>query len=296
MRRSILLVGCAVVGFFLIAGSASADVGELLPAGPGNTFSIRVTHGATTIVDNPLAPFPTDIKLTDGDPEGFVQVGTTASGAPIILKIVSDGAVNGVESNRTTHWYLNVPADLGAGINTAGPDSLFDPLASASDRIKVEIGNITFVNQLTATPNVDQRPEDPPNSFFVSFMRDAGGRFYKSPGTNAYNQFGNTFLDIQVPGEFYKDGNLTDYHFSGVTGPVVSWTWDGIINPGTGTLVSDGLGNLIPSSTFGTPLGYVYELGLGVAFFGELIPEPATGLFVLSGLGLVARRRLRRSA
>ncbi|MCK6456863.1 MAG: hypothetical protein L6Q92_10085 [Phycisphaerae bacterium] len=289
VRGSALLL-TALLG---TAATAMADVGEIMPAGPGNTFSIRITHGGNVIVDNPAVPFPTDFKLTDGDPEGFVQIGSTSGGYPIILKLVSDGAVNGVESNRTTHWYIDTPLDVGAGINSPGPDSLFDPNAPATDRIAVEVGNIAFVNTLTATPNVDQRPMDPPHSFFVSFMRDGGGRFYYLPNSNVYNEFGNGFLDIQVPGEFYKDGNLMDYNFLATSGPVVSWKWEGIINPGTGTLVDDGAGNPIPSNTFGAPLGYVYELGLGVAFSGELIPEPTSISLAAGSLLMVLRRRRR---
>lgn len=280
MRRFLSLLASAL----LAAGAsvARADVGEPMGAGPGNTFGIKITHGGTVLVDNPLVPFPADLKpiFVDGTSETSTTIGSLGLGSPVILKIVSDGGA--VEPYRVLHFYVDVP-DAG-NPDIAGPLSLFDP--SDSGRISVQVSNIKFAGTIDATPRVEDN-----NSFFTSFMRDgAGGFFYELPGANAYNSYGHTFLDIQVPGELYLDGNATDYNFSATGGAVTSWDWSGIINPGpVGSLVNDGFGNSIGS---GTPAGFVYELGLGVAFTG-IVPEPATLTLLAAGAASLLRRKRR---
>ncbi|UCD30308.1 MAG: hypothetical protein JSV03_07530, partial [Planctomycetota bacterium] len=53
----------------VLAQPAMADVGEIrgaLPGGPWGSFSIKITHGATTLIDKPSVPLPNNIKFNDG--------------------------------------------------------------------------------------------------------------------------------------------------------------------------------------------------------------------------------------
>src|SRR5262245_4940954 len=83
---------------------ANAQVGE-----PTGTFGIRVRQGSNTIVDESAVQVPADIKLSDGTPEGFVQIGSIGGrSTPIILKIVTDDD----STFRISHWYIDVPVSV----------------------------------------------------------------------------------------------------------------------------------------------------------------------------------------
>jgi len=280
MFRQISKLGWSAVAALALAAfgsTAHAQVGN-----PTGSFEITVTQDGNEIAKDTVTIGPggdlSDLSPTfvDGTPESNTQIGTTASGAPIILKVVSDGGA--LEGFRLTHWYIDVPltTDL---IDIPGPDSLFDPTGGPID---VEISSFEFDNGALVTPLVLNSP-----NFYTSFTRDISGNFYETAGSNSFNQFGNGFIDIQVPGSLYLDGDTDAYNFEMLaSGASASWRWSNILNPGLATMVNDGAGNTVaPVSP-----GYVFELGTAVAFVA--IPEPATaGLFMLGGATLLARRR-----
>ncbi len=293
-RERDIRTGCLVGVLAIVAAGfgqpalAQSGVGELtgaLPGGPYGALSIRVSQGGSDLINLPSVPLPNHIKFNDDTSDDYVVLDTWGAGATetdIILKAISDGDPEA--SFRTTHWYIDsiVPGE----IHTPGPISLFDPSAGL---IEVEISNITFVNTLTATPMVlDQ--ED----FLVSYMRNVPGFFYKFDDANGFGDYIPGVQAVQVPGSKYHDG-ITSYAFSSTTGPTVSWKWSGLIPP-----------NPAPDPLLNTPAidedgnshvgdGYVHELGLGVAFVGELVPEPTTALmavvFAPLALGRGRRRR-----
>jgi len=264
-----LLAGLAAT--FGAGAPALAQVGE-----PTGTFGIKITHGGTTIVDNPNVAVPTDIKLSDGDGEDFVQIGTIGPmNSPIILKIVTDDDPN----FRISHWYIDVPASL-ANINLPGPTSLFDP--SNPSPIEVEITNLAFTNTTNVTPLIV-----PNNTYATAFMRDLGGVFYNMPLGNTTG-FPGPGTQVQVPGQAFFDADPAMYSFTGSNfGPTASWKWSGLPNPGAGTTTNNGINPNAPS--FGS--GYVFELGLGVSFVG--VPEPGT-MTLLGGAAVMLLRRRRR--
>ena len=266
---AMLLAGLAAMSG--TAAAARAQVGE-----PTGSFGIKITHGGTTVVDNPNVIVPADFKLSDGDGEDFVQIGTIGPmNSPIILKMVTDDDPN----FRISHWYIDVPASLG-NINLPGPTSLFDP--SNPSTIEVEITNLAFTNTTNVTPLVV-----PNNTYATAFMRDLGGVFYNMP-LGKTTGFPGPGTQVQVQGESFFDGDPSMYSFTGSNfGPTASWKWSGIPNPGAATTTNNGINPNAPS--FGN--GYVFELGLGVSFVG--VPEPGT-LTLLGGAALTLLRRRRR--
>ncbi len=257
---------------------ASAQVGE--PTG----FTITIKHGASTLATNNVTIGPggdlQDIKATfqDGDPEDFKQIGTVGANNPMILKVVTEGD----PMYRVLHMYIDVPVSL-LNINAPGPTSLFNP-ADAS-LINVEITNATFQGGTAVEPRIENN-----NSYYVSFMRDFGGHFYESQQANAYNALGGGIYDIQVPGNKYLDGTPATYNFTATQGPVSSWTWGNILNPGPGTTMHNGFAGGLAS----TGSGYVFELGLSVAFING-VPEPATAMFVIGGAVVLIASAQRRT-
>jgi len=120
------------------------------------------------------------------------------------------------------------------------------------------------------------------NSFFTLFMRDMAGRFYELPLTNAYNSYGHGVIDVQVPGAPFMDGTTNPYSFTSVSGIMSSWAWNNIVNPGPSTPVNDGSGSVSSAGA-----GYVFEIGLAVAF----VPEPGTIAFCGSAFVFFAFRK-----
>lgn len=265
MSRSSHIFGC-VVFISLVTSIANGQVGE--PSG----FTITVKHGASTLATDNVTIGPgqelQDTKATfqDGDPEDFTQIGTVGAGNPMILKVVSEDD----PMYRVLHLYINVPISL-ANINAPGPTSLFNP--ADSSLISVEITNATFFGGMAVEPRVEND-----NAYYVSFMRDFGGHFYELPQANAYNTYGSGIYDIQVPGNKYLDGTPGTYNFTSTQGAVSSWTWGNMLNPGAGTTIHNGFAGGLAS----TGSGYVFELGLSVAFING-VPEPATMMFVAGG-------------
>jgi len=245
------------------------------------TFEIMIEHMGALIAQKTVTVGPgmdlEDIKISDGDPEDSTKIGELPGGSPIILKVVTEDD----PIFRLMHMYINAPISL-ADIHTPGPVSLFDK--TSTDPIDVTISNMVFDNAALAEPQVGG--DDPPY-FYTSFMRDSSGHFYESPLTHPYDFDGHEIDDIQVPATAYLDGDASQYTFNSTAGVVSSWTWGDIPSPGPGTTVHDG------SSSGVTPAdpGYVFELGLAVAF--TVVPEPTTLTLLLGGL-LLARRRRRR--
>jgi len=263
------------VGILLVAvpvGTASAFVGE-----PYGTFSITVTQGSDVVVANPAVPVPADIKISDGDPEDFVVIGTIGPAAtPIILKVVSEDD----PEYRIVHFYIDVPVST-SDIHTPGPTSLFDPIGDPS--ITVEISGLKFTDTAYVFPRVE-----PTDTFLTAFMRDEGGRFYNLPQAVTVNYPGPD-TEVQVPGSAFWDADPV-YQWLYVDGSEVTLIWQGLVNPGSvAATVNDGFNPDAPAT------GYVFELGLGVAFVGIAVPEPATvGLLLLGVVSMASRRYLAR--
>jgi hypothetical protein len=259
------------------ASMAKAQVGE-----PTGSFGIRITHGGTTIVDYPAVPLPADFKLSDGDPEDFIQIGTIGpNAAPIILKVVSDDD----PGFRIVHFYVDVPGNL-ADIHHSDGDSLFAP--SDSGLIDVSITGLSFAGTTQVTPMLANN-----STYLAAYMRDTymgtGGRFYDLPEVT-YVPPGVIGPEAQgqVAGEKFYDGDLSQYVFTGsFEQPTASFTWGAIPNPGAvSSQVINADGSLSPGD------GKVFELGLSVAFVG--VPEPGTIGLVASGLWTILTYNRRR--
>ncbi len=277
MLRNIITV--AIVGCLVVVGGtsvANAQVGN-----PTGSFDITVRQGGSIIAQDTVTIGVggdlEDLQATfqDGDPEDFTQIGTVGSGAsetPIILKVTSDGD----SSFRVLHWYIDVPASL-TDIYSPGATSLFDPMGGDID---VSITGLEFDGGTLASPLLVGN-----DTYLTSFMRDWQGHYYESTSTNPFNYSGYGVDDIQVPGMTYLDGDLSEYRFDvSSTGASSSWTWGNLVNPGLSTKVHNGYGSTTPLDP-----GYVFELGLSVAFVA--VPEPATLTMLIPGLILLARKR-----
>lgn len=277
MRIFNLIIVSTVVYSLSVAPVAHAvGVGE--PLG----FTINIQHGATNVANKAVTIGPgmdlPDIKISDGTPESFTQIGTLPGGSPIILKVVTeDDALY-----RILHAYILAPVSL-ANIDSPGPVSLFDPLKT--DPITVSLTNLIFTGGSFVEPRVENN-----NSYFVSYMRDIEGKFYHLPNANAFNSYGHGVLDIQVPGQYYLDGTTNPYQFASTVGSPASVTWANMVNPGpAGSQVHNGFFSHNPASP-----GYVFELGLSVAFV-KAIPEPGSLSLLAMGLAILAKRRTRRA-
>lgn len=266
--------------FVVVFVASAAGTVNASPIGVGEmigTFGIRITHGGVVIVDNPSVAVPTDTKLSDGTPEGFVQIGTVGAGRdPVILKIVT-GDDPGF---RTSHWYVDVPKSL-FEINTPGPTSLFDPTNPGF--IDVEVTGLSFADTTEVTPLLVNNA-----TYATAYMRDKGGVFYNMP-MGITTGFPGPNTQVQVPGQAFFDGDEELYAFEGsYAEPTASWAWRGLPNPGRDMTTNNGVDPNAPSIGG----GYVFELGLGVSFVG--VPEPGTLGLMAAGLLPVLRRQRRR--
>jgi len=273
MRRSSLLI-LGSLALFTPSSEARAAVGE--PTG----FTITVSQGANVLATRAVTIGPggdlEDIKISDGDGEDFVQIGTLPGNNPMILKVVTEDD----PLFRILHIYINAPASL-SNIFAPGPVSLFNP--AITDPIDVSITNLTFAGGTEVIPQLQDN-----NHFFTAFMRDMAGQFYELPQANAYNSFGNGVIDIQVPGQAFLDGNLGQYAFSATPGSPAALAWSAIPNPGPSTTVHNGTSGGQPSAGG----GYVFELGLAVAF--TIVPEPMVAAPLACALLVMFSRRRRR--
>jgi hypothetical protein len=254
------------------AGRAVAFVGE------PTSMTVTVKQGATTLASQtvtmgtPGSDLP-HIQITDPLAPSYVQIGTVGAGSPMIMKVVTEGD----PVFRILHMYIDVPIST-SNIDAPGPTSLFDPADPSP--ISIQVTNASFSDGGSVTPLIVNN-----NSFFTLFMRDMAGRFYELPQANASNSYGHGVIDVQVPGEAFMDGVANPYSFTSVSGIMSSWAWNNIVNPGPTTPVNDGSGS-IPSAG----AGYVFEIGLAVAF----VPEPGTIAFCGSAIAFFAFRRSRR--
>jgi len=281
------MVCAALVLAAILAQNAIADVGEIrgaLPGGLWGSIGVHVTQGGSDIINNPSVQLPNNIKFNDDTANDYTVIDTWGAGpteTDIILKVVSDGGP--VISRREVHFYID--SITPGQIHTPGPISLFDK--NNAGLIDVEISNFRFHNTINAEPLLLDEPY-----YLVSFMRNEAGHFYNFPECNGYDPDGPGGIpphlwNVQVPGPEYLTNDPTKYTYSSTSGGVVSWTWENLVNPGTGTgLVEwDGTTHAPPSS------GFVHELGLATSFIGT-IPEPTTlSLMLLSPLILRRRRR-----
>ncbi len=281
LRNLAFGVVIGTIGLTGVIGVADAQpIGE-----PSGTFDITIAQGGNIVAQDTVTIGPggdlVDLKATwqDGDAEDFTQIGAVSSvtgTSPIILKVTTGDD----PLFRLSNWYINMPASL-ADINSPGVDSLFDPNGGLVD---VTITGLTFENGAAAVPYVVDN-----DTFGTSYMRDFEGHFYELPESNPAGAWGHGSYDIQVPGQSYLDDPLTSYNFNVIeTGQTVSWSWSQIIVPDLVTTVHDGTSGGV------TPLipGYVFELGLAVAFVP--MPEPGTLGLMIVGLGTLTLRRRRR--
>ncbi len=280
LKNLITFTAVACVGMLTVTSSASAGVGD-----PFGSFQILIEQGGVTIANDTVTVGPagdlTDLRpaFVDGTPEDNTLIGTIGAGAdPIILKLVSDGGPD--EAFRLTHWYIDVPVSL-LNIDAPGPTSLFDPAAGMID---VTITGLEFSNGAAALPMLLDL-----DTFYTSYMRDWQGHFYEQADAHAYNAYGNGFIDIQVPGSTYLDANVAEYNFEMLaSGTSASWRWANILPPSLTDTVNNGFG----ASINPVQPGYVFELGMAVAFVQ--VPEPTTMAFLAMGLVPVILRRKRR--
>lgn len=278
LRKSI--IGAVLSGGLLLVGvNARADTIGL----PSGTFEITVRQGGAVVAQDQVSigggGEMVDLQpwWVDGDEEDFTQIGTIGpDNSPIILKVTTTGD----DQFRMLHWYIDVPAGLD-DIHSAGPTSLFDPFGGDID---VTVTGLSFDNGASVTPFICDN-----NSYMVSFMRDIEGHFYESLASLPYDSYGHGVNDIEVPGMDYLDAAYWPYYFTAIqSGTSASWTWSNIVNPGAYATVHNGLASGV------TPLspGYVFELGLSVAFVH--LPEPATAAMLLIGTLAMLRRRTPR--
>ncbi len=280
LKNLIKLVAVACVGLLTVTPAANAGLGD-----PFGAFEILIEQGGVTIAHDTVTIGPagdlTDLRpiFVDGTPEDHTQIGTIGAGAdPIILKVVSDGGAD--EAFRLTHWYIDVPVSL-LNIHSPGPTSLFDP---AAGKIDVTITSLEFSNGAAALPLVLDL-----DTFYTSYMRDWQGHFYEFADAHAYDAFGNGIIDIQVPGSKFLDGDATEYNFDMLaSGTSASWRWSNMLPPSLGDKVNNGFGaSIVPLDP-----GYVFELGMAVAFVE--VPEPTTIAFLATvAVPLILRRKRR---
>ncbi len=269
MKRSLMTIGLFVL--LMGASSAWASVGEPMGVGPGGTIRIVIEQGSQTLLDENVL-FPTnldDIKLP-----GLTKILLTdALGTwdnDVYLEIMSSGGA--VEDTRLTNWFFSA----------SGGESLFDP--ANTDPISVSISNISVANTVNAQPFLGNQDD-----YSVVYMMTYWGYYYEFAEARPWNAYGNGEFDVQVPGPEFLDGT-NPYSFSATggtnVGDALSWTWQGIINPGAGTTVATGTETGQPG-----PDGVVYQMGLGVSIGGTWVPEPGTVLLLLSGLPVIIYRR-----
>ncbi len=262
------------MGFIMLwagVSSAWASVGELTAVGPGGTFRLVIQQGSQTLLDENIL-FPTD--LDDIKSPGLKKIlladalGTWQS--DVYLEIMSSGGA--VETTRLTNWF----------ISASDGESLFDP--ANPDPISVSISNISVKDTVNAQPFLGNEDD-----YSVVYMMTYWGYYYEFAEARPWNAYGNAEFDVQVPGPEFLDGT-NPYSFSSIggtnVGDALSWTWQGIKNPGAGTTVATGTQ---PGQT--GPGGVVYQMGLGVSIGGTWAPEPGTILLLLSGLPALIYRR-----
>jgi hypothetical protein len=281
LKNLIKVVAVVCIGVLTVPSTANAGLGD-----PFGSFNILIEQGGFTVANETVTIGPggdlIDLRpiFVDGTPEDHTLIGTIGVGGvdPIILKVVSDGGPD--EAFRLTHWYIDVPVSL-LNIHSPGPTSLFDP---AAGKIDVTITSMEFSNGAAGIPLVLDL-----DTFYTSYMRDYQGHFYEQADAHAYNAFGNGIIDIQVPGSKFLDGNTAEYDFEMLaSGTSASWRWANMLPPSLTDTVNNGFG----ASITPTDPGYVFELGMAVAFVQ--VPEPTTIAFVAMGAVPLILRRKRR--
>ncbi len=267
-----VLSGVVVSGF--LAGPVLAEVGELMAVGGGGTIHIVISQGATTLLDEDFI-FPTDVNdIKQATLKKYELADTLNTWTnPVYLEIMSNGGA--VESARTINWFFSA----------SGGESLFK--TNSTEAISVSISNISVKDTLNAQPLLLNQ-----DTYSVVYMINYWGYFYEFPETRAWSAYGNKEFDVQVPGPQFLDGT-NPYSFSATGGTNVgdplSWTWQGIRTPGTGTTLASEFNTGLPGN------GEVFQMGLGVSIIGTHYPEPSSMLLLaMTSLVFLKPRKLSR--
>lgn len=257
-----------------LVGPVLADVGELMAVGGGGTIRIVISQGATTLLDENFT-FPTDVNdIKQATLKKFELADALNTWAnPVYLEILSNGGA--VEPVRTVNMFFSA----------SGGESLFN--TNSTEPVSVSISNISVKDTVDAQPLLLDKDE-----YSVVYMINYWGYFYEFPEARPWDTYGNKEFDVQVPGPQFLDGtNPYSFLATGGTniGDPLSWMWQGIRAPGTGTTVASGIQPGLPGN------GEVYQMGLGVSIVGTHFPEPASLLLLaMTSLVFLKRRKLFR--
>ena len=293
----------------------------------GSTFDVRITQGATSIVDGTFA-VPVGFRA---DGYKAITLGSLDANNDIVLKIHVETPN---ETESIVHYYVrtvdpNVAVDPAKSLDpfgnpidpieywdNAGTRPVLDP--TVPGEINVQITGLQFSGPDPYTTVIPLTND----SFATMYMFNPYGQYFEMPGTvltpvgYAPPRNQPARLTSQVSAYRFQDvtpdppGDTWDHEFVGASGPTVSTQYNHMNNPafrnndadplndytvfdpfwagGTGGL-ADGF-----SPVFNLPFatGHVTEIGLAHIVHA---PEPATGAAVLVGMLIWPRRRRRQS-
>ncbi len=263
-----------VAAALFVAGPVLADVGELIGVGSGGTIRIVIMQGSSTLLDENVT-FPTNINDLKYGTLKKIQLADALNtwNNPVFLEILSNGGA--VEPTRTVNMFFSA----------SNGESLFN--ANSTEPVSVSVSNISVKDTVDAQPLLLDKDE-----YSVVYMINYWGYYYEFPEARPWNTYGNKQFDVQVPGPEFLDAN-NPYSFTATGGTNVgdplSWTWQGIRTPGTGTTLASEFNTNLPGN------GEVYQMGLGMSISGKHVPEPASLLLLaMTSLVFLRPRKLSR--